>query len=75
MSLISYVITSRRKLCDYKLCVPPSGGSAGLAAAIAAKKLGKEITVVVPQSTGKVVREKLRQEGALVEVHGRVRHV
>ena len=46
-----------------------------MAAAVAARKLGKEITVVVPQSTGEVTREKLRQEGAVVEVHGRVRPI
>ena len=44
-----------------------------MAAAVAATKLGKKVTVILPQSTGEVTRKKLKEEGAAVEVHGRVR--
>ena len=61
--------------CPCRPSVFPAGGSAGLAAAVAARELGKEVTVIVPHSTGEVTRKKLEQEGAVVEVHGRVRPI
>ena len=51
-------------------CVP--GGNAGLAATYAAKQLGLPIKVVVPGSTPSVMVERMRKEGAEVEVTGKV---
>ena len=50
-----------------------TGGNAGLAAAYCARELGLPITVVVPQSTPEFMVQKLKEEGAEVEVMGRVR--
>lgn len=50
-----------------------AGGNAGLAAAYIAHELGLPITVVVPQTTPSFIVEKLREEGATVEVVGKVR--
>ena len=53
--------------------VSSSGGNAGLAAAYSAKELGVPITVVVPETTPKLVVKKLaEEEGATVEVIGKV---
>ena len=49
-----------------------SGGNAGLAAAYAARCLGVPITVVVPQRTGALMRQRIAAEGANVVVHGEV---
>ena len=49
-----------------------AGGNAGLAAAFCAKELGLPITVVVPQTTPTFIVDKLREEGAEVEVVGKV---
>ncbi|CAI7989038.1 L-serine dehydratase/L-threonine deaminase [Geodia barretti] len=50
-----------------------SGGNAGLAAAYIARQLGLPITVVVPETTPSFIADKLREEGAEVEVVGKVR--
>ncbi len=50
-----------------------SGGNAGLAAAYCARELSLPITVVVPQTTPSFIVDKLREEGAAVEVVGKVR--
>ena len=55
--------------------VSSSGGNAGLAAAYCAKELGIPITVVVPEPTPEFIVKKLRDEGATVEVVGKVRDV
>lgn len=52
---------------------PITGGNAGLAAAYAARQLGLPIKVIVPETTSAVVVEKLKKEGAEVEVIGKVR--
>ncbi|XP_033118915.1 L-serine dehydratase/L-threonine deaminase-like [Anneissia japonica] len=52
--------------------VSSSGGNAGLAAAYAARQLGVKATVVIPESTPEFVAQKLRDENATVEYHGRV---
>ena len=49
-----------------------SGGNAGLAAAYSAKELCIPITVVVPEPTPEFVVKKLVEEGATVEVVGKV---
>ena len=49
-----------------------SGGNAGLAAAFIARELGLPITVVVPETTPSFIADKLREEGAEVEVVGKV---
>ena len=51
--------------------VAASGGNAGLALAFASRRLGVEATVVVPESSPKIVREKLQAEGAKVVVAGK----
>lgn len=49
-----------------------SGGNAGLAAAYCAKELAVPITVVVPEPTPEFIVKKLAEEGATVEVVGKV---
>ncbi|KAI4895594.1 hypothetical protein NFI96_013125 [Prochilodus magdalenae] len=49
-----------------------SGGNAGLATAYAARKLNIPATIVVPSSSPKLVVEKLRDQGAVVKVVGKV---
>ncbi len=49
-----------------------SGGNAGLAAIYCAQELQVPITVVVPESTPAFIVEKMRSEGATVEVLGTV---
>ncbi|NXT19218.1 SDSL protein, partial [Syrrhaptes paradoxus] len=56
--------------CRHFVC--SSGGSAGLAAAYAAKKLGVPVTVVVPSTTGPITLHRLEELGAQVEVSGQV---
>ncbi|NXI61578.1 SDSL protein, partial [Anseranas semipalmata] len=51
--------------------VPP-GGSAGMATAYVARKLGLPATVVVPSSTGPGTVRRLEELGATVEVYGEV---
>lgn len=55
-----------------KRLLSSSGGNAGLAAAYAARQLGVPITIVVPQRTGALMRERIAAEGAQVVVHGEV---
>lgn len=50
-----------------------AGGNAGLAAAFIARELGLPITVVIPETTPSFIADKLREEGASVEVVGKVR--
>ncbi|HEX4984830.1 MAG TPA: serine/threonine dehydratase family protein [Burkholderiales bacterium] len=50
--------------------VSSSGGNAGLAVAYAGRRLGVQVTVVVPQSATARARQLLAQEGAEVIVHG-----
>eukprot|EP00056_Hartaetosiga_gracilis_P003155 m.60075 g.60075 ORF g.60075 m.60075 type:complete len:368 (-) comp11350_c0_seq1:750-1853(-) len=52
--------------------VSSSGGNAGNAVAYAGKKLGMDVTVIVPSSTSKDVINKISRHGAHVEVHGSV---
>lgn len=49
-----------------------TGGNAGLAATFCARELGLPITVVVPRSTPDFMVQKLKEEGAEVEVVGKV---
>lgn len=53
--------------------VSSSGGNAGLAAIYCAQELGVPITVVVPEPTPQFIVDKMREEGATVEVVGKVR--
>ena len=50
-----------------------TGGNAGLAAAYIARELGLPITVVIPETTPTFIADKLREEGASVEVVGKVK--
>lgn len=50
--------------------VSSSGGNAGLATAYAARKLSVKATVIVPETTSLWAREKIREQGAEVKVHG-----
>ena len=47
-----------------------SGGNAGYAVAYAGRKLGTDVTVVVPQTTPHWTREMIRQQKATVIEHG-----
>lgn len=53
-----------------KRFVSSSGGNAGLAVAYSGRKLQVPVTVIVPESTSKMMIEKIRMEGAEVIVHG-----
>ncbi|MCJ1302434.1 hypothetical protein MMC08_005237 [Hypocenomyce scalaris] len=50
--------------------ISSSGGNAGLAATVAAKMLGQHATVIVPESTGEMMRNKIIAAGGNVVVHG-----
>ncbi|GIZ51795.1 pyridoxal-phosphate dependent enzyme [Noviherbaspirillum aridicola] len=52
--------------------VCPSGGNAGFAAAVAGKALGVRTTIVVPETTPESVRQRIRDIGAELLVHGSV---
>jgi L-serine/L-threonine ammonia-lyase len=54
--------------------VCPSGGNAGYAAAYAGKQLGAKVTVVVPESTSRMARQRIAAEGAEVIIHGPLWH-
>jgi L-serine/L-threonine ammonia-lyase len=47
-----------------------SGGNAGIAVAVAGRRLGVPVTVIVPESTTQRALEVLRLEGAQVRIHG-----
>ncbi|XP_063310771.1 serine dehydratase-like [Pelobates fuscus] len=55
----------------YTKFVCSSGGNAGLAAAYACNKLGLPATIVVPESTGQDIVQKLQKLGADVIVKGK----
>ncbi len=55
-----------------KQFVSSSGGNAGLAAVFCAQELNIPITVVVPEPTPPFIVQKLKDEGATVEVVGKV---
>ncbi|MEA4987445.1 MAG: pyridoxal-phosphate dependent enzyme, partial [Anaerovorax sp.] len=52
--------------------VSSSGGNAGLSVAYVGRKLGVEVTVVIPKTTAGFVVSKLENEGAKVIIHGDV---
>ncbi len=52
--------------------ISSSGGNAGLAVAYAGRKLGAEVTVVVPATTQETVQQQIISEGAKVKIHGSV---
>ncbi|XP_053324914.1 serine dehydratase-like [Spea bombifrons] len=56
----------------YTRFVCSSGGNAGLAAAYACNKLGLPATIVVPESTGQDIVQKLKNLGADVVMKGKV---
>ncbi|KAF0044598.1 hypothetical protein F2P81_003756, partial [Scophthalmus maximus] len=49
-----------------------SGGNAGMAAAYVARKMGVPATIVVPSSSPQMVIQKLREQGAAVQIVGKV---
>jgi L-serine/L-threonine ammonia-lyase len=51
--------------------VSSSGGNAGLAATTAAVMLDQDITVIVPETTEPLMRNKIIAAGGNVVVHGR----
>lgn len=53
-----------------KRFVTTSAGNAGLAVAYAGKKMNIPVTVVVWSNVSEMMREKLRQEGAEIVLHG-----
>ncbi len=52
--------------------ISSSGGNAGYAVAYAGRKLGVDVTVVVPETTAPEVRRSIEEQGAEVTVHGGV---
>jgi len=52
--------------------ISSSGGNAGLAAAYAGRRLGAQVTVVVPETTSPTAQRRIAAEGAEVIVHGSV---
>ncbi|KAF9903107.1 hypothetical protein BX616_001722 [Lobosporangium transversale] len=50
--------------------VSSSGGNAGLAVAYAARQLGIQATIIVPQTCNAFMIKKIKEEGAHVEMHG-----
>ncbi|XP_058895704.1 L-serine dehydratase/L-threonine deaminase [Kogia breviceps] len=54
--------------CEHFVC--SSAGNAGMAAAYAARKLGIPATIVVPSTTPALTIQRLKNEGAMVEVVG-----
>jgi L-serine/L-threonine ammonia-lyase len=50
--------------------ISSSGGNAGLSAAYVGRKLGVEVTVVLPKSTPDFIFKKLEEEGAKTIVYG-----
>lgn len=50
--------------------VTSSGGNAGLAAAHAGRKLGVRVRVIVPKTTLKMMIDRIKQQGAEVEIEG-----
>ena len=50
--------------------VASSGGNAGVAVAYAGRRLGLPVTVVVPETTSRLMLERLRDEGATVIQQG-----
>jgi len=50
--------------------ISSSGGNAGLAASAAGRKLGMHVRVIVPTTTKKIMLDKIKAEGAEVEVFG-----
>uniref|UniRef100_UPI00358EFA85 L-serine dehydratase/L-threonine deaminase-like isoform X1 n=1 Tax=Myxine glutinosa TaxID=7769 RepID=UPI00358EFA85 len=49
-----------------------AGGNAGLAAAYAARKLGIPATIVLPDNVPVCTQERIRHEGASIQVYGQV---
>jgi len=54
----------------YKYFIGSSGGNAGMAMAVAARKIGKKVKIFIPTSTLPFMVEKLKLEGAEVVVTG-----
>lgn len=52
--------------------ISSSGGNAGYSVAYAGKRLGAQVTVIVPETTPKDVCERINQEGAKVIIQGTV---
>lgn len=63
-------LCQKRVAAGAKRLIASSGGNAGYAAAYAARRLGVGATVVVPESTSKLMREKIEAESAHVLVWG-----
>ncbi|KAI4804283.1 hypothetical protein KUCAC02_025915 [Chaenocephalus aceratus] len=57
---------------DSKGVVCSSGGNAGMAAAYVARKMCVPATIVVPSSTPQLVVQRLRDQGATVNITGKV---
>ncbi|MGH7298498.1 MAG: pyridoxal-phosphate dependent enzyme, partial [Polyangiaceae bacterium] len=58
------------KRAGAKRLVSSSGGNAGLAVAYAGRMLGLPAAIYVPRTTSARMTDKMRDEGATVEVHG-----
>uniref|UniRef100_A0A3B3XUT1 L-serine deaminase n=1 Tax=Poecilia mexicana TaxID=48701 RepID=A0A3B3XUT1_9TELE len=59
-------------ICQGKKIRVSTGGNAGMAAAYSARRLGVPATIVVPSITPNQTVERLKDQGAIVVVHGEV---
>lgn len=72
----SFKIRGIGHLCQHyrdqgkKQLVSSSGGNAGMAATYAGRVLGLKVTVVVPETTPEFMRQRIKQQGAELIVHG-----
>uniref|UniRef100_A0A3Q3ABX4 L-serine ammonia-lyase n=1 Tax=Kryptolebias marmoratus TaxID=37003 RepID=A0A3Q3ABX4_KRYMA len=69
----SFKIRGIGHLCQQLVCRWRSpGGNAGMAAAYVARKMGLPATIVVPSSSPPLVVQRLRDQGATVQISGKV---
>uniref|UniRef100_A0A3B5KHZ6 L-serine ammonia-lyase n=1 Tax=Takifugu rubripes TaxID=31033 RepID=A0A3B5KHZ6_TAKRU len=69
----SFKIRGIGHLCQQsKGIVCSSGGNAGMAAALVARKMGLPATIVIPSSSPELVVQRLQDQGATVKISGKV---
>uniref|UniRef100_A0A8C5HZQ1 L-serine deaminase n=1 Tax=Gouania willdenowi TaxID=441366 RepID=A0A8C5HZQ1_GOUWI len=69
---IGHLCKTVKRGCERFVCC--SGGNAGMAAAYSARQLGVPATIVVPSVTPKLTVDRLKDEGATVVIHGKVKN-
>jgi len=66
--LSNHCIQAIKRGCKHLVC--SSGGSAGMAVAYVGRCLNVPVTIVVPKTTSKEAVERIKDEGAIVLIHG-----